>query len=345
MIKNYLKKVTNLNSVLEFKLFFFSLSGYLIRVFPFFLKKKIILLIIKFLEGKTKSYIEFSFFPKEPKLFKRVNIGIFSKKKIAIIIQGPFIKENDLTIRVIKQFRKITGPNVKIVLSTWAHDLANKNSERYIIPADVIIKNRKPDYNGPNNVNLQIISTNNGINHFKKNDIDYVLKARSDQIYYSENILEFLLSLIEQFPIKKEILNKIFIKNRIVTCQPKSEELYSLNDQFMFGSFDDLKNFWNLESLVKKEKILKISNIENQLITKFGIEAYLFIKFLKRINYKFSFNKSSYLRSIKDLLCLVDISMLNRYWTKYPYEKNFETIFNKFEENQPNQLYFLNSKF
>jgi hypothetical protein len=344
IIKNYIKKKTNLHSIIELKLFIFSFPGYLIRIFPSFLKKKIILLITKFLEGKTRSYIEFSYLPKETKFFKRVNFGKFSDEKIAIIIQGPFIKRNDLTNRVIEQFKKITGPNVKILLSTWSDDLLTNDSKRCIVPVDIIIKNKKPDFSGPNNINLQIISTSSGINYFKKNDIDYIFKARTDQIYYSENILEFLQSLIKSFPVKKKILNKTNIKNRIVTCQPKSAEFYSLNDQFMFGSFDDLKNFWSSQSLVKKENISEINNIDNKIINKFGTEAYLFIKFLKRINYKCSYKKNSYIKSIKDLFCLVDISMLNRYWTKYPYEKNFETIFNKFEEN-PKQFFFLNSKF
>jgi len=338
-LKNYIKKKFKIDSLLELKLLIITYPGYLIRPFPSLIKK-IILLLTKFLEGRTGAYFDYKFYPIEPKNFKRPLLEKDTKYKIGIVVQGPIIKKNNLTENVIKQLRKITCSKNKILLSTWEEDLLlNNHQQTFNKITDVIIKNTKPKFYGPNNVNLQITSTLNGIEYFEKKKFNYVLKIRTDQIYYSENILNFLEDLINFFKINKKINQRTNIHNKIVTCQPKSNEIFSINDQFMFASIKDLKNYWNRESLFSKKKFLDKDNADTKIFENYGIESYLYIKFLKKINYKFELNLSSYKKSINDLCCLVDVSMLDRYWKKYSFERNFETISSKFGI-KAEQLYF-----
>lgn len=338
-LKNYIKKKIVIDSLLELKLSIITCPGYLLRPFPSLIKK-VILFLTKFLEGRTGAYLDYKFYSSDSKNFKRPLLEKNTKYKIGVVVQGPIIKKNNLTENMIKQLRKITCSKNKILLSTWEEDLSvNNHQQTFNKITDVIIKNIKPKFYGPNNVNLQIISTLNGIKYFEKKKFDYILKIRTDQIYYSENTLNFLENLIDFFKINKKIYQLTGIHNKIVTCQPKSNEIFSINDQFMFGSIKDLKNYWNRESLFSKKKFLDKNNADTKIFENYGIESYLYIKFLKKINYKFQFNLSSYKKSISDLFCLVDISMLNRYWNKYFFERNFETISSKFGI-KAEQLYF-----
>lgn len=336
---NFIKNFTKISSFLELKIFIITCPGYLIKPFHSVVKK-IVLLLTKYLEGRTGTYIDYKFYPRDTKYFNRSLLEKKTKYKIGIIIQGPIIKKNNLTQNVIKQFQKITCLKNKVLLSTWEEDLSQKKDQKIFNEiTDVIIKNKKPEFCGPNNVNLQIISTANGIKYFDQKKFDYILKVRTDQIYYSENILNFLENLVDYFPKNKDKLIRVKIRNKIITCQPKSKEIFSINDQLMFASVNDLKNYWNLDSIFLKKNFLNKNHIDTKIFQKYGIKSYLNIKFLKRINYKFIYNKISYLNSLNDIFCLVDLSFLNRYWSKYPFERHLETISSRHGYNSE-QLYF-----
>ena len=73
-----------------------------------------------------------------------------------------------------------------------------------------LISNKKPEYVGYKNSNLQAISTKNAIKYAKKIKCKYVLKTRTDVRLNSKNFQEYLLNLLKFYKFK----NKSKIKSK-----------------------------------------------------------------------------------------------------------------------------------
>ena len=77
------------------------------------------------------------------------------------MLQGPVITTHDYTLETIKIYKKIF-PKSHIILSTWQDE--NTEYLKKINSDDcIIIQNKKPDFSGSSNINLQIASSNAGI--------------------------------------------------------------------------------------------------------------------------------------------------------------------------------------
>lgn len=108
---------------------------------------------------------------------------------VSIVIQGGMYsdeKHQDFTIKVAHEYAAM--PAVKeVIISTWEgerveeSDLKDKKIR--------LLKSVKPKNNGPGNMNMQIVSSLNGI---KMCDEGLVLKTRSDQYLYEESLGKWL---------------------------------------------------------------------------------------------------------------------------------------------------------
>ena len=92
--------------------------------------------------------------------------------KIDIVIQGPFF---NAIIDNTKRFIELDFVN-KVIISAWEDTVIEDD----IIDDDrvILLKNKYPKIFGGGNLNLQLISSLNGI---KKAETDIVVKTRSDQ--------------------------------------------------------------------------------------------------------------------------------------------------------------------
>ena len=88
----------------------------------------------------------------------------------------------------------------------------------------VIVQNQKPKDVGYGNINLQLISTNAGLQCAKKLGITYCIKTRPDCRVHKSDIMPFLEGLINTFPVTTN--NRI--KNRIVGGKPIISKTISL---------------------------------------------------------------------------------------------------------------------
>lgn len=141
---------------------------------------------------------------------------------LAIVIQG----ESNY-VELLKSAFK--GQN--LIFSTW------KGEESKYSNTDKVIYNTIPDNRGPCNLNLQKISTINGLLLAKQLGFKKALKIRSDLI--PNNTLEFLKLLDNDY------LNFL--------CW-HGHEVYPnctgyLVDFLMSGTIDDLLNIWNIEDM------------------------------------------------------------------------------------------------
>ena len=118
---------------------------------------------------------------------------------LAVVLQGPIVKEADFTLETLK-FYRIIFPNTPVIVSTWDDEDAEYLDRLRKEGAEVLL-NKKPTYPGPSNVNFQIISTAAGIQRAKDSGVDYVIKNRTDQRVYNPNSRKFLLNLVKAFPL------------------------------------------------------------------------------------------------------------------------------------------------
>lgn len=140
----------------------------------------------------------------------------------AVIIQG-----ESRYVELLKSAFK--GYNV--IFSTWQGEESKYSND------DRVIYNLIPNNRGPYNLNLQKISTINGLLLAKKLGFKKVLKIRSDLI--PKNTLEFL-----------NLLNNNYLN---FLCW-HGHEVYPncpgyLVDFLMSGSIDDLLNIWDIEDI------------------------------------------------------------------------------------------------
>jgi len=134
-----------------------------------------------------------------------------------IIIQGPS--------RYVTQLKENYG-DLPIIWSTWVGEEGNYNPN-----TDKVVLSHQPQKRGVHNLNMQRISTVNGLDFAKKLGYEYAIKMRSDQ--FPTNPTEFV---------------KLFDKDKVTFLSAhKGGGNPYLIDYYMGGSIDDLLELWDLK--------------------------------------------------------------------------------------------------
>jgi len=134
-----------------------------------------------------------------------------------IIIQGPS--------RYVTQLKENYG-DLPIIWSTWVGEEGNYNPN-----TDKVVLSHQPQNRGVHNLNMQRISTVNGLDFAKKLGYEYAIKMRSDQ--FPTNPIEFV---------------KLFDKDKVTFLSAhKGGGNPYLIDYYMGGSIDDLLELWDLK--------------------------------------------------------------------------------------------------
>ena len=147
---------------------------------------KVIKIFFIFLEKISNFFFTYH---NRPKYVDGLNVYTLEKTKIsqevAIIVQGPIVKESDFTVETLRIYKKIF-PGVKIILSTW--DDEDQTFINKVRALDIeVIMNKKPNFGGLSNINFQIVSSSKGIFRAKELGFKFALKTRTDQRIYSGN--------------------------------------------------------------------------------------------------------------------------------------------------------------
>lgn len=222
----------------------------------------------------------------------------------AIVIQGPIRHEDNFTVETAKLYRQ-HYPSATVILSTWEDEDVSAfealQSERF-----EIIKGKIPSYNGPGNINMQAVSTKNGIGRAIEMGLQYALKTRADQRMYGIGVLQFFINLLECFPIRDGSNQKKRIVGFNVTTTTKYLP-YHLSDLFMFGTTKDMDTYWNIPLVLDKEP------------EKGGpiVERRLFMKFLKNTGWDSKDTMEDFLRALGERCVIVGNESVDLYWPKY----------------------------
>ncbi len=259
-----------------------------------------------------------------------------SLPKLAIIVQGPIITSNEFTYETTKLYKQ-HFPNATIILSTWSSEKQSCVSKFENLGITILL-NEMPEYPGVSNINLQIISSKEGIKKAKELGVEYVIKTRTDQRMYAPNIECFLFNIINTFPLKSEIVKQ---KKRIVglSLNTFKYRMYGLSDMFTYGHIDDLLLFWNLPLDMR---IFNINEIEtaNKSLRSFAqlriCEVYLTTEFLKNVDFKLEWSLKNSWKAYSNHFCVIDKESIDLYWGKYGFLhdhwKKYEYTINVFEE-------------
>lgn len=256
--------------------------------------------------------------------------------KIGIILQGAILKANNFTLETVKLYKRIM-PHAIIIISTW------KNEDDYIIDkfeqlGIEVVKSEEPLCNGIQNINMQVVSSKEGIRHARKLGCEYVMKTRTDQRFYRADLDSFCLSLIETFPRGHTFIN-CKMRNRMVVLQGTVGinilQPFYISDFMYFGTTDDVDALFSYpletESFDSKDLKAYLKKTKDgvnigEYLRKVAPEVKLLEHYVKtNIDKDFEYTVEYFWRIMKECFITVSNEETGLFWPKYKsrfYENN-----------------------
>jgi hypothetical protein len=234
-------------------------------------------------------------------------------ESLAIVIQGP-LGEDSFVCETVRIYKKIFH-EAKIVVSTWSDESQSKISELQAEGA-YVIQNKKPKNRGISNINFQIVSTKSGVEFAKEKGALYVLKTRSDQRLYANNLFQYFKDILLTFPPQG-----MFVNSRLVGLSLNTffYRMYGFSDMLMFGHVEDVLKFWNVK-LDGRDSNLRY-DIEKVSLREFAewnlCEVYLTTSYLKAIGHKPKWTLQDSMDVYRKYFCILDKESVDLFWNKY----------------------------
>jgi len=167
---------------------------------------------------------------------------IIDSGSLTFIVQGSVDDKCvvDSSLKSIRHF----FPKSKIVLSTWKKtNVKSLAFDELVLSEDKCITYKFYKHLSiDNNVNRQLVSTQNGL---KKVKTKYAIKLRNDIVFKSNNLLKILGSI--QKKSGAGLLSSRIIIPYDLSINPNNVKLlFHLNDWFVAGETNDLKKIFNI---------------------------------------------------------------------------------------------------
>ncbi len=239
-------------------------------------------------------------------------------KEIGLVIQGPLLGDNDFTLESVRLYKE-TFPRSVVIVSTWDDSDADCVAQLKAEGIEVLL-NEKPSWTGYSHVNYQITSSLNGIRRAKQLNLQYALKSRTDQRVYAPNAEEFLLGLLDTFPVADGCAQR----QRIVVTSLCSfiNSAYWVSDMLSFGQIDDMLLLWDVELLQKPaqinfEALQALSHETASALHEHSHmrpETFLMVQFLKKLGYAPAGTREECFRMYGKHLCVIDQESLDLFW-------------------------------
>ncbi len=254
--------------------------------------------------------------PRTPLLVHK-EARVDESEDVAIVIQGPIQEDGDFTVNTVDWYRTLF-PQAPIIVSTWLGSSSRAISALRNRGCEVLLS-RFPEFSGPYNVNLQILSTRAGLDHASSLGSPFALKTRSDQRFHNKASLTFLKSILETFPLHEN--HNHAQRKRIVTSSMGSflYRLYGLTDMFQFGAVEDLLTFWSVPLDLRSGDTMEPHQTKSlrELALRRKGEIFLMESFLKRTGFETEWTLAAYWRAVGERFAVVDSESLDLFWPKY----------------------------
>lgn len=296
--------------------------------------QKIFKLLFNFFERYSSFFFTYHLRPKAHNNVLRENksLDFSSYVNIGILIQGPFISDDNFTIETIKLYKKLFS-SCKIVLSTWGDENLKLINEARNLNIEVVL-NDKPKYAGLSNINFQIVSTSAGIKKLEDLKCTYILKSRTDQRIYSNNAINFCYESIKNFPLKN-IFNQ---ESRIVSFNLNTFKyrLYGLSDMINFGHIHDLKKYWCIELDNRNAADLVNPTTMLEFAKQRYAEVYFVTSFLRNIKREIKWTLEDSWQVISEHFIVLDTSAIDLLWKKYTHKEYRHEDYHSLHNSQLN---------
>ncbi|MDD4519297.1 MAG: WavE lipopolysaccharide synthesis family protein [Alphaproteobacteria bacterium] len=262
---------------------------------------------------KENSFYTFDKKPLYSQEYKALSEPFNEREKIAIVLQGPLKKEWDFTLETLKIYRK-NFAGCSLIVSTWDTE-DKKLCEALEKLGAFVITGPAP---GENFLNMhhQIVSSQRGLQKAKELGCTYALKTRTDQRIYETNVPEYLLNILNLFPLKSKVEGQ---KQRLITTSFNTFKyrLYEISDMFLFGDIDDVLNFWSCP-------LAQITDVHPKNLMAFlknrPSEIYYMTNFLERTGWPIDWTLGDSWKAFGERFCIIDTPSVGLYWPKYSAE-------------------------
>ncbi len=240
-----------------------------------------------------------------------VNDKVKQEHKLSVILQGPVITENDFTLETLKIYQNHFKGH-SLILSTWKGENEAVIKEAGELGINCVI-NKKPDYPGESNINMQIVSSGAGVRKAAELGAEYALKTRTDQRMYAPNISEYLYNIIENFPVGGNYPKQ---KKRIVgiSLNTFKYRMYGLSDMMVYGSIEDMLLYWDI---AEDTRAFTAQQRKAGLVDSRVSEVYLATGFLNKVGREILWTLADSWQVFADNFCIVDKEQLDLFWPKY----------------------------
>jgi len=170
------------------------------------------------------------------------------------------------------------------------------------------------------NVNLQILSTLNGVLRVKHHSRKFCVKTRTDQRIYNPHFLKsvtlqsLLLSNCSRFGIKNRII--------VTSMSTLRYRPYGVSDMLMIGETDDLLHYWSIPLDEREKTYAATVNIATvcEYATLRIAETYILTSFLNKIGETTPYSIGHTWEVYKDLFIVVDKESFNIFWNRHSIE-------------------------
>lgn len=287
--------------------------------------------VLRFLEDKRGKFVSFHSRPQFAKDFGLYSDALKDMPRVALVLQGPLVKEKNFTLETVKMYKK-TFPHADLIVSTWKSEDANYVEVIKNEGADVVLSDT-PAYPGQQNINFQITGSYAGILRAQERGAQYVCKTRTDQRIYAPNVIEFFLNLLKTFPVESMAQNAVDaagqnpVEQRVqkqrligVSLNTYKYRLYAVSDMLMFGDIDDMLLYWG----AKLDERPVVTHAAKSM-REFGgfrvCETYLTTEFLQAIGENFTWTLADSWKQYGKHFCIVDQESIGLYWFKYDRHK------------------------
>ena len=270
--------------------------------------KKFAAKLFDYIERYSSYFVSFHLRPKRADKITTWSDADLNLPKMAIVVQGGLLLKDHFTLETVKLYKKLF-PNVLLIVSTWE----GEDVEELIAMEQagaIVLKNKKPADVGQQNINLQLVSSRNGVLKAQELGAIYVLKTRADQRMYAPNAMEFLFHMANAFPIASGFAQE----KRIVAVSLNSFKYrnYGVSDMNIFGTTNDVLKYWSAPIDDVKNDAVGPSSIPKKLC-----EVYIATEFLKSVGRKIEWTLDDSWNMWKEHFVVADKESLDLYWYKY----------------------------
>lgn len=266
--------------------------------------------LLDFLSGKNRFYtFNQRFIDDFTKLFQNSPHLEF---KTAIILQGPISRKKKFTLKIV-EFYLLNYQDLEVILSTWEDQDTSDFIDLSTTGRLHFVKSEYPEFPGISNINLQITSTQAGLEFAKTLGVKRVIKSRTDQGLVGAFALSSIEKYFEYF--RTQDFDPIVALDRNSFLY----RLYGISDMFQYSTTDTLILFWNVP--IDSRNFEDVFNSSPKDIFDYAVrntgETYLVTKYLSRLGESIDFTFLQHLLLLQKYFIILDSFPLGYVWNKY----------------------------